>query len=154
MLPGWSEKPRTPSFLPLSSSATANGDLSHVAVLVCARARRQVARLAKNANTRHECITRSSDGIRRDSAQKSVLRAIRQRRAVSEPRSMPMACVSVTWVGVTYVSPTGVAHICRRDRMCIDRYSGCRDETCRKKTDPSLQRSAQHKQTPLKATLT
>jgi hypothetical protein len=28
---------------------------------------------------------------------------------VSEPRSMPMACVSVTWVAVTYVSVTGVA---------------------------------------------
>jgi hypothetical protein len=63
---------------------------------------------------------RPSDGIRRDSAQKSVLRTIRQRRAVSEPRSMPMACVSVTWVAVTCVSVTGVAQICRSGRMCID----------------------------------
>jgi hypothetical protein len=124
------------------------GDLSHVSVLVCARARRQVAGLAKNADTRYECITRSSDGIRRDPSQKSVLRTIRQRRAVGEPRSMPMACVSVTWVGVTHVSLTDVAHICCRDRMCFDRYNGCRDETCGKKTDPSLQCSAEHRQTP------
>jgi hypothetical protein len=41
-----------------------------------------------------------------------------------------MVCVRVTWVAVTYVSVTGVAQICRRGRMCTDRYSYCRDEIC------------------------
>src|SRR5262249_41454069 len=83
-------------------------------------------------------------------AQKSILRSIWQCCAVGKPRPVTMACVGTTCVGVARVNVGPVPRICRRGRMCADRYAGCRYQTYREKADGFPHRFARHGQTPLK----